>query len=82
MEISQFTELISRNCFNPFTRLTVQEVKSRLNQNCGVQEIEVVDEVFNDIVNCTGIQVNNGSIYRFIRIYDMNDNSIDIQTLK
>ena len=82
MEITDFVKLIQDNGFNPLSKLAAQHVKSLLNQDCGIKEIEVGAEVFEDIVRCTSITVTTGSVYRFIRVYDMNDNSVDIQTIK
>ena len=78
MEITDFTDKIKR-AFNPYSRVTGQRVKSMLSDNCGVKEIEVDNEVFEDVLRATGIVA---MVYRFIRIIDLNDNSVDIQTLK
>ena len=82
MEITEFVKLIRDKCFNPLSRLAAQHVQSLLNQDCGITEIEVGAEVFEDIVRCTSATVTTGSIYKFIRVYDTNDNSVDIQTIK
>tara|TARA_R110000868_G_scaffold163062_1_gene395191 strand:- start:661 stop:906 length:246 start_codon:yes stop_codon:yes gene_type:complete len=81
MEITDFTDKIKR-AFNPYSRVTGQRVKSMLSDNCGVKEIEVDNEVFEDVLRATGIVPTVAMVYRFIRIIDLNDNSVDIQTLK
>ena len=82
MEITDFVKLIQDNCFNPLSKLAAQHVQSLLNQDCGIKEIEVGAEVFEDIIQATGLTPNVGSIYYFIRIDDLGNNTVDIQTRK
>jgi len=81
MEILDFAEKI-KGAFNPYSRLVGQQVKSMMKDNCGVKEIEVQSDVFEDIIKATGIVPTVATVYRFIRIQDNNGNSVDIQTRK
>jgi len=82
MEITDFAKRIKENSFNPFPRLIAQQIKSMMKDNCGVKEIEVPNDDFEDIIRATGIEPTIGHVYKFIRIFDTNDNSVDIQTTK
>ena len=82
MEIIDFTEKIQRNAKSHYARQAAQKVKSMISTNCGIDEVLVSNEIFSDIIEATGITPTIGSVYKFIRIYDLNDNSVDIQTTK
>ena len=57
-------------------------VRTMLDNNCGLKEIEVTNDEFDSIINLTNSTPNVASIFNFIRVYDLNDNSVDIQTRK
>jgi len=82
MEITNFTNRVSNNSFNPFPRLIAQRIKSMMKDNCGTKEIEVPNDDFDDIIRATGITPTIGHVYKFIRIADNNGNAVDIQTTK
>lgn len=82
MEIIDFTEKIQRNAKSHFTRQASQKVKSMIGTNCGISEVLVSTEIFSEIINATGINPTIGSVYKFIRIHDNGNNSVDIQTTK
>jgi hypothetical protein len=82
MEITDFTEKIQRNAKYHFTRQAAQKVKSMISTNCGIDEVLVSTEIFSDIIEATGITPTIGSVYKFIRIQDLGNNSVDIQTTK
>ena len=82
MEITDFTTSVQNSNANNFVRALAQQVKSELSTNCGKREIEVSAEVFDDLCRVVQATPTEASIFRFIRVYDMNDNSVDIQTRK
>jgi hypothetical protein len=82
MEITDFTEKIQRNASTHYARQAAQKVKSMISTNCGIDEVLVSNEIFSDIIEATGITPTIGSVYKFIRIQDLGNNSVDIQTTK
>jgi hypothetical protein len=81
MEITDFTKKIKSNASTHYARQAAQKVKSMISTNCGIDEVLVSNEIFSDIIEATGITPTIGSVYKFIRIQDSGNNSVDIQTL-
>ena len=82
MEITDFVDKIQQNAKSNHTRNIAQIYKSMLSGNCGIKESLISPETFDEIIEATNATPTIGSVYKFIRIYDLNDNSVDIQTLK
>ena len=82
MEITDFVDKIQQNAKSNHTRNIAQIYKSMLSGNCGIKESLISPETFDEIIEATNATPTIGSVYKFIRIYDLNDNSVDIQTSK
>ena len=82
MEITDFVNRIQANATDWRAREEAQIVKSCLSENCGLKERLVRESMFNKIIEATGITPTIGSVYKFIRIHDLGNNSVDIQTTK
>lgn len=80
MEITDFYQRVQNSNASPLVRSTTQLVKSLLNENCGLKEIEVTNEVFDELQRVTRSNITHASVCRFMRVFDMNENSVDIQT--
>lgn len=81
MELTDFREKI-KDANNPYSRLLGQQIVSLLKQNCRYEEIEVAEETFSDITTALKVIPTETIINKFIRVYDLDDNVVDIKMRK
>ena len=80
MDLHELTNKVSKCWKSSLSRTVLESVKAKLEQS-NLSELEVNEATFNELLDVTGTDPNEGRLFFFIRIYDGNK-SLDIQTRK